>query len=192
MIFKPARRLNGNLIYLEQKTPSFELATTFFNLLKNNEKHLKYWFQVVDIPMFQDETETFCYLYQLYSNNQKQPSFSYFIYTPDNQLIGFLYAFSTQPQNAGLTIQFWMDKSKTRHGFMSEALRLIEKEFFFAGIERLTICCPIENTKARNLAIKSGYLLEGTAHHIYWNAFDKTFDDLSVFAKVHGKNSCPV
>lgn len=187
MLFEPKSILNGTTIYLKKINASFEEAKKLFTLIDTNRKHLNSWIYLYGTTPFSSPENIFKFLLTLQQEWQQQDSFNYGIYLTNETLIGMISAEICPPQNAGIKFKFWIDKEYARTGKISEALTLLEKEFFFLGIERLSICCETDNYKTRNLALKSGYKCEGIARHGYWNLQSKNFGDLAIYSKIKGE-----
>ena len=184
MLFQPQSTLKGQNIVLKRPLLQIATANQLLNAIETNRKFILPWFQKTGNPLYRNIEDAFCRLLQIEANWINQTLFTYFIYSSENKFIGFISAQPTKPENCGLNLQFWIVKKSAKQGFMKEAIRLIEKEFFFLGIERIIISCDVENAQARFLAIKSGYHLEGKTKHGYWNPITKKFHDLYVFAKI--------
>lgn len=184
MLFQPRAKLEGQNITLKRPLLQIATATQLLNIIDTNRKFLLPWFQKIGNPTYRNTEDAFCRLIQIEAHWINQTLFTYFIYSTENKLIGLISAQPTKPEKCGLNLQFWITKQYSKQGLMKEAIKLIEKEFFFLGTERIVISCDVENPQARMLATKSGYKLEGKTKHGYWNPLTKKFHDLYVFAKI--------
>lgn len=188
MLFEPKSLLKGDKIYLEKPQPTFELAEKLFNLIEDNRLYLLPWVCFIGGHFLINKEEVFKLLLNAQTAWREQTAFTYLIYTRQSDLIGMISAHACEPNNAGLSLKLWIKKTESHKGFAYEAIRLIEKEFFFLGIERLVLSCDINNYKARNLALKADFKYEGISGHAYWNPILKAYCDLIVCAKVNEEN----
>lgn len=184
MIMAPDVTIKGKIIKLEQVRSNIALAQKLYETILLNAKHLSYWLEYENNYPIKNLEDSFRYLIYLEDCWQKQEQYSYFIYTLNNELVGFISATLTEPENCGLSLHFWIVKEKRQRGYISEAITLIEKNFFFLGIERIVICCDVKCKIIENLALKNGYLFEGIKRHGYWNPIKSKFMDVCVFSKI--------
>lgn len=191
MLIAPRPQIDGTSIYIASKIPSLEFASLLLEQIESNRRHLVPWFQITDLPPLQDVQDVFCYLLHLNLAMISQKTFTYFIFTKKEALIGMITADIYTDHASTLDIRFWLDKNHTRRSYMQQALHLLAEEFFFVGIERITAQTPVSAYKAKNLLQRSGYQFESIARHAYWDKTSKTYEDLAVFAKInphrHGK-----
>ncbi len=86
----------------------------------------------------------------------------YDIYSRDeNRLLGSIGVHSIQFMNQSAELGYWLRKSETKKGYMTEAVHAVEKELFEEGIHRITICCDVNNINSAHVALRAGYALEG-------------------------------
>ncbi len=86
----------------------------------------------------------------------------YDIYSRDeNRLLGSIGVHSIQFMNQSAELGYWLRKSETQKGYMTEAVHAVEKKLFEEGIHRVTICCDVNNVNSAKVAERAGYLLEG-------------------------------
>ncbi|MBR4932542.1 MAG: GNAT family N-acetyltransferase [Alphaproteobacteria bacterium] len=183
MFFEPRTQLTGDKITLIKPRALFSEIATLFQLIDNNRKNLLPWLTLIQTPTLKNQEDIFKLLLEIESKWKQQEIFTYLVYHNET-LIGIISALISVPANNGTEIYFWQSKEFTKKGFIQQALSLIEKEFFFLGVERLSIKCDVENYTARGIAIKAGYRLEGIMRHAYWNAPLKSYRDLYVFSKI--------
>ena len=185
MIMPPDTIIQGKTIQLEKVRSNVAFAQKLYETLLVNKKYLSYWFEYGCNLKIDNLEDSFCYLMHLEDCWQKQKQYSYFIYTQNNELVGFISVTLTEPENCGAILHFWITKQERQKGYISEAMALIEKNFFFIGIERMVICCDSKCKIIENLALKNGYQFEGVKRHGYWNATKSKFVDMNVFSKIN-------
>lgn len=184
MIMEPNELITGNIIQLHRITSNIVLAQKFYEIILANKKNLVTWFEYEHNCQINSLDDSFRYLICLENRWQEQKQFSYFIYTLKNELVGYISANLTEPENCGIELSFWIIKAARQHGYISEAISLIEKIFFFLGIERIVVCCFSECKIVANLALKNHYQFEGVKKHGHWNSVKKKFVDVSVYSKI--------
>ncbi len=189
MLFEPRTILESDRIQLHKPQATFETANALYQLVDKNRKHLLPWVDMADKVITGSPEDAFVHLTNMVEKWKSQYAFEYLIYeTRSSKLIGVIGVYQPYPEHKSVEVGFWIAKDYSRRGFMREALRLIEKEFFFLEFERIVIRSDIENYGARNLAIKSGYRLEGTLRHSCWSNQFHMYRDLNVFAKIKNEN----
>lgn len=80
---------------------------------------------------------------------------------------------------------YWIAAAREGHGFASQSLRAIEDLLFQRGFHRLEIRCASANQRSAQVALRQGYVLEGTLReHAIENG---EFRDTQVFAKLRSE-----
>jgi len=94
---------------------------------------------------------------------EKGEKFAYIIADKHSEkLLGCIDIHSISLSNHTAEIGYWLRKDKTGFGYMTEAVKLIEKEAFSHGIRRLEICCDAHNKASCAVAVRCGYEHEAT------------------------------
>lgn len=84
------------------------------------------------------------------------------ISTNDAPCIGTLHLQSINHRDHKLELGYWIAKKFEGKGLVSEALQCVEEEIKKKGFRRIEIKCNAQNIRSINLAIKNGFVLEGT------------------------------
>ncbi len=185
MLFEPKHILEGNLIQLQKTQATFEIADALYKLIDKNRKHLLPWVGLADTNITSNREEAFLHLIKMIDKWNEQTAFTYLIFENKTfRLIGIIGVNQTQPDHKAVELHFWLGSEYCKKGYMREAVKLIEKEFFFLEFERITIKSDVENYATRNLAVKSGYRLEGTLRHSGWCNQFRMYRDYNIFAKL--------
>lgn len=161
---------------MEKFKPKECLKTERLVLLKREHEHDEEMWQAVD------ESREFIREYLFWVDGQKSfedvvkatdlfakewendGEWAYDIYTqPDHRLVGSVGAHKIKFMNQSAELGYWLRKSDTGRGYMTEAVEALEKELFEQGIHRITIACDANNRKSANVAIRAGYQLESVA-----------------------------
>lgn len=84
--------------------------------------------------------------------------------------------------NHSAEIGYWLAEEYNGNGYMSEAVKIIEKQAFDEGLNRLVIKVELSNIASCRVAEKNNYILEGI-HKQMLLKYD-TFRDIKCFAKI--------
>lgn len=82
----------------------------------------------------------------------------------DEQYLGNLGLHTISWTHARAEIGYWIAAAYEGHGYMTEAVAVLERAAFAAGFERLEIRCSPKNERSAAVAARLGYLLEGVLH----------------------------
>ena len=112
-----------------------------------------------------------------------QAKFAYVIADKcSKKLLGSIDIHNIDLDNHSAEIGYWLKEDKTGYGYVSDALKQLEKCAFDAKINRLVITCDSRNRASANVAIRNGYKFESTnrkAIFAYGNFYDR-----EVYAKL--------
>ena len=78
---------------------------------------------------------------------------------------------------------YYLNQKEVGHGYITEAVRLLEKELFQRGIHRLIITCDVNNQASAAVARRCGFQLEGKMREARF-AYGSYRDEL-LFAKIN-------
>lgn len=93
-------------------------------------------------------------------NNFK--AIQYAIYLNDsNEYLGNIGAFNFDLQNDNCEIGYWILGKFEGHGYISEALSILQKNLFNLGFHRLYIRCEPSNNRSKSVPIKANFIFEG-------------------------------
>jgi RimJ/RimL family protein N-acetyltransferase len=67
---------------------------------------------------------------------------------------------------------------------MTEAVKIVEKEFFTNGLNRIQIKCDERNIASSGVAKKCGYVFEGKFREDSYSEYFKDFRNTLVFSKL--------
>ena len=116
----------------------------------------------------------------------KGENYAYYIVLNDtDRAIGSIDIHNIDLNNYSAEIGYWLSEEYNGNGYMSEAVKLIEKQAFDAGLNRIVIRSEVANIPSSRVAEKNDYVLEG----IHKQELLKygSFRDIKCFAKI--KNS---
>lgn len=184
MILKFKDELRGKRIVLKKNTPTLKNAQHIFEAVKNNRRHLRPWFPwEKETKVVEDSLK---YLFSQDELTKKGEKNGYSIYLK-GEFIGNLSIFSISDKNKSGEIGYWLAKSHTRHGYMTEAVKLLEKEAFRCGLNRIQIKCDERNKASSGVALKCGYLFEGKFRSDVYSEYFKDFRNTLLFSKLRSE-----
>jgi RimJ/RimL family protein N-acetyltransferase len=109
---------------------------------------------------------------------------AYAIWTKDGQFIGASDFHSVDYSLHSAEIGYWLDKKQVGKGYITEAVKALENEFFNRGFNRLVIMMDTENTASENVAIRCGYTKEGIMREWHYNPTFKSYRDMFLYSKL--------
>jgi RimJ/RimL family protein N-acetyltransferase len=108
--------------------------------------------------------------------------FDYGIYNGEDEFIGAMGVHNIQWDHNRCEIGYWIHQKYEGQGFISAALRALEKALFELGFHRIEIRCDPRNKKSAAVPLRNGYLFEGQLRQD--TVFAGTYRDTAVFAKL--------
>lgn len=181
-MLKPAEQLNGQRIILKKAEKSFKQANITLIEIKNSLMDLRPWLGWAT-PQYNVES---CYEYLQGCEKEwlEGKGFNYMIQDLSGQFMGTISVLNVNETFKSVEIGYWISTRFAGKGYMKEAVRLIEKEFFALGINRIVIRTDVLNKKSANVPQKSGYHLDGILRQAGWNAAEESYRDINVFSKL--------
>jgi ribosomal-protein-serine acetyltransferase len=153
-----SKKIVGARVVLKKHEVSFKHAEEMFALVDGSRDHLLPWLQwVLDTKKPEDSFEALQSFEQKWVNKKE---FIYAIYMGKKYLGNVGFHHLNHEYNSS-EIGYFIGKDFAHQGFMSEAVRLMEKEFFTQGGHRLVIKCDEKNLASSGVAKKCGFKLEG-------------------------------
>ena len=81
-----------------------------------------------------------------------------------------------------------MSSCHTRKGYITEAVKIIEKEVFLnLNLNRIQICCDEQNLASKKLAIKCGYICEAVLRDQRFSEYHDEFHNGLIFSKLRSE-----
>jgi len=159
MIKKFKNKLLGKRIVLKKLEPNIEMAKIIFTTVALNRRRLRLWFPwEKTTKKIEDSLQ---YLFMVEDRFTAGKGVDYGIYL-GNKYIGNIGVFDVNDKNKSGEIGYWLDEKFTRQGYMTEAVKLLEKESFTnMGLNRIQIKCDERNVASAAVAKKCGYIFEG-------------------------------
>lgn len=181
-MINPAAQINGKRIILKKAEKSFKQANISLMEIKNSLMNLRPWLCWAT-PQYNVES---CYEYLQGCEKEwsEGKGFNYMIQDLSGQFMGMISVLKVHEPHKSVEIGYWISTRFAGNGYMKEAVRLIEKEFFALGINRIVIRTDVLNKKSANVPQKLGYRLDGIMRQEVWNAAEEKFRDINVFSKL--------
>lgn len=165
---------------MKRTRPDMETASTMFKTINENRKHLRPW-----LP-WERETkkveDSLKYLFNKEEQTAIGKKIEYGIYV-ENKYAGNIGVFDIDMNNKSAEIGFWLSRKFVRNAYMTEAVMLVEKEFF-PNLNRIEIRCDEANIPSIGVAKKCGYILEGLCREDFYSKHFKGFRNTLVFSKL--------
>lgn len=181
MLKKFKEKLVGRRLVLHMNKPTLKNANDIFTAVKNNRLHLRPWFPwEKETKVVEDSLK---YLFGQAESAQKGEKVGYSIYL-QRVFIGHVSLFDISDKNKSGEIGYWLSKNRTRRGYMTEAVKLLEQEGFRCGLNRIQIKCDERNKASSGVALKCGYLLEGKYREDAYSEYFKDFRNTLIFSKL--------
>lgn len=182
MVKKFKNKLIGERIVLKRTLPSLDLAKNMFEVIDKNRAHLASW---MEWEKFTKKIEdTYRYLIEKEKEENEGKKLEYGIYV-NKEYVGKIGIFDIDQKNKLAEIGYWISKDFTKKGYMTEAVKLLEKEFFENfKLNRIQIKCDEKNLASAGVVKKCGYILEGKNRKNVYVDYYKDFRDTLVFSKL--------
>lgn len=185
MVKKFKNTLKGNRITLKATKPSIKFAQIMFNLVDLNREHLSPWLSWEKLT--KKVEDSLKYLFDKEEKTKKGKKIEYGIYH-NKKYLGNIAIFDIDEDNKSAEIGYWLDKKSTRKGYMTEAVKILEDEFFKNfKLNRIQIRCDKENKASVGVAKKCGYKFEGTSRKVNFNKNLNEFRDGLTFSKLRSE-----
>jgi len=171
--------LSDDTITLKRHNHRFDKQ--LFDAIDKNRAHLRPWlFWVDDTKSLEDTQKTTDLFINLWQNGS---NFAYVLLDKQDNVLGTLDFHNINNENRCGEIGYWLRKDKTGCGYVSRALKLLEKEIFSRGFIRIAITCDSLNTASAAVAVRNGYDYEGCCRKAL-KAYHE-FHDRLLYAKIN-------
>ena len=182
MVIRFKSRLVGERVVLKRTRPTIRTARTIFEVVDANRHHLAPWFKWVE-PTKRVE-DSLKYLFDKEDETREGKKIEYGIHV-DGEYIGNIAVFDIDERNRSGELGYWLSSGHTRKGYMTEAVRVVEDEFFRnKGFHRLTLKCDTRNQASIGVARKCGYVEEGTLREDEFSDYFGGYRDTVLFSKL--------
>ena len=178
--FSLPEKIVGEKVILQQRTHDFD--EELWSLIDGSREFLREYLFWVDDTRSLDDVKNVTDIFL--DNWKKQDSFEY-VYLDKNtrKLVGAGGIHTVSYLHHFAEYGYYLGKDKVGHGYITEVVRLLEKELFQRGIHRLIITCDVNNKASAAVAKRCGFELEGTMREARY-AYG-TYRDELLFAKLN-------
>ncbi len=183
---EPKEILQGNRIVLQKPEVSFDYAQKMFAVANANRETVMPWLEWALPEITSSAEDDFLFASDADKAWKKGERFEYAIYDIKNKdFLGVIGVIRRgKERNQAIELGYWLKKDAQGYGYMQEAVKLVEDEFFSLGIQRITIRVDVENEKSNKFAIKAGYSFEGKLRKGHYNMCLHQFRDLNLYSKI--------
>lgn len=179
-------KLDGSKIYIQKLPVTFEFAKQLFDIVEVNRNHILPWLDWA-LPEVTAKAEDE-YNFALFADEdwqaQKRFEFAIFKQGTTELLGGICLMRRNNKRDRVAEIGYWLKKEATGHGYMLEAVSLLEKFAYGLGYERLVIRNDVDNIPSKKVAEKAGFTFEGIERHGHYDQQNDKFVDINVFSKL--------
>jgi len=174
--------LVGKRIILKRLKPTILMASLIFKVVDDNRSHLKPWFPWVKSGKTIEDSLN--YLFKTDEKYKAGEKIDYGIFL-EKEYIGNIGVFDINKKNKSGEIGYWLSKKFIKKGYMTEAVGILEKEFFSnINLNRIQIRCNERNVASAGVAKKSGYTFEGKLRQVSYSEHFKEFANTLIFSKL--------
>lgn len=179
-----AEKIDGQNIILERARPTFKLAEELMVLVDESRNELLPWLSWADTNR-KPEDEFDWLLNWCEKHWQDDNGYAYIIKKKsDGKMLGAIDFMKIHNKWKSGEIGYWLRSSETGHGYMHEAVAVLEKEIFAHDINRVVIRNDVRNLRSANVAAKAGYHLDGVMRQDTYSDYEKRFINNNIWSKL--------
>jgi len=174
--------LTGERLVLKRNKANLKTAELMFALVNDNRQHLRPWFSWEALILKVEDSLKYLFENETKFKNGKKVEYGIYL---NNKYIGNISIFNINQDDKSAEIGYWLSNKFLRQGYMTEALRVVEKELFTNfGLNRIQIRCDEVNKASAGLAHKCSYVFEGVLREDNYSKHFKRFRNTLVFSKL--------
>lgn len=178
--FSLPEEIVGERVVLVPRRHEFDEA--LFELIDSSRNFLREYLFWVDDTRSVDDVRKVTDIFQ--ENWKKQDAFEFvFLDRESRRLVGAGGIHTISYLHHYAEYGYYLNQKEVGHGYITEAVRLLEKELFQRGIHRLIITCDVNNQASAAVARRCGFELEGKMCEARF-AYGSYRDEL-LFAKIN-------
>ena len=178
----PFKTIETERLILKPHKVTFEYAVMVYNIIKENKAFLtRFLDSLLKAKSPEDEYAFFLDCEKEWKNMEAP---TYGIWTKEGDFIGTCDFHNVVYEQYSAEIGFWLAKKYTGKGYVTEAVKALEDDFFKRGFNRLTILMDTENKSSEKVAIRCGYTKEGVMRQWHYNPTFKSYRDMCLYSKL--------
>ncbi len=169
-------------LVLKQRKLTLETAKEMSDLILRNKDFLGEWMPWAHRP----NTPQDCYESSLRSQKkwEDMQTADYLIYDKNNNFMGSVSMKDIDYTANSGEIGYWLGKEFGGKGYVTEAVKALENEFFQRGLEKVYIKTDYLNISSSNVAMRCGYKREKLLRYHEWNTTSSERRDTQIFSKL--------
>ncbi|MCL2439433.1 MAG: GNAT family N-acetyltransferase [Alphaproteobacteria bacterium] len=159
-------------------------AAELFNVIDANREYIAPWRNSTTVKKIGRSADALSALEKYKTEWNERSKFTYWIFF-DGKLVGNAQLENLNFEHGSGNIGYWLAADYTGRGIATSAIAALEKiAFVELGLSRLEIRLSPGNERSENLALRAGYVYEGTARQDYLSTYNNTRNDSKVFSKL--------
>lgn len=179
---KPFKIIKTERLVLRPHEVSFEYATMVYNIIKENGKFLTRF--LPNLLKAKSPEDEYAFFVDCDENWKNMKSPVYAIWTKDGSFVGCCDFHNVDYETHSAEIGYWLDKKHTGNGYVTEAVKALEDDFFKRGFNRITLIMDTANKACEKVAIRCCFTKEGTMREWHYNPSFKSYRDMYLYAKL--------
>jgi ribosomal-protein-serine acetyltransferase len=174
--------LLGTRIELIENSATEAFAKTMYSTIDHNRNFLKPWFPWINhTNCWEDSLK---YLSDCIHKKQEKNFIEYGIYI-NTIYVGNISIFDINHLKKSGEIGYWISEEYTNQGYVTEAVGILEKEFFESyHYNRIQIQCDVLNHASKKVALNCNFIMEGILRENQYNEFDNSFRSTVILSKL--------
>ena len=176
--------VQGERIVLKRARATFKLAEELIAAVNESRTDLLPWLPwALENKKAEDE---FGWLLNWCEKNWREKiGYAYIVRKKDDgKLLGSIDFMKVNASWKCGEIGYWLRSSEVGHGYMNEAVKLLEKEVFARDFNRIIIINDTRNTRSANVAARAGYHLDGVLRQDRTSPTENIFVDTNIWSKL--------
>lgn len=183
-MLKMPEKIKSEHIILTRPFPvTFELANEIFEKIDSSRNTLRQWLSHIDLT--KKPEDRFPWLMNQIQKWENGENFAYIIRDKKTHtLLGGIDLMHCNGEDKAAEIGYWLSNDAVGHGYVTEAVNILETTAFEKGFNRIIIRNDTQNVRSDNVPKRCGYHLEGTMRSLKWSEYWKSFRDINIWSKL--------
>jgi len=189
MLKMPEKIISERIVLERPLQPTFRLAEEIFAKVELSRKTLREWLSWVDGTKRPEDRYGWL-VNGAQKNWEAGEGYAYLIRDKKTKsLLGVIDLMDCSEKHKTAEIGYWLSDDAVGHGYMTEAVTVLETTAFKKGLNRIMIRTDTKNVRSDNIPKRCSYYLEGTLRSCKWDAIHKRFADIHVWSKLKSEES---
>lgn len=185
-MFKMPQKIKSDRIVLVRPyPPTFKLAKEIFEKVELSRETLLEWLPWVPGTKTPEDEYTHWLVNWAQKHWNEGHGFAYLIRDKKTKaVLGAIDLMQVDEVNKSAEIGYWLSDDAVGHGYMAEAVNILEATAFKKGLNRIVIRTDTQNQRSDNIPKRGGYRLDGVMRQDYWDKRWQSFRDTNVWSKL--------